>query len=395
MKSIAILGSTGSIGCSTLDVIARHPDRFRPALLTARRDDATLLEQVQRFTPPFVAMVDVAAAARIRPQLPPGTTLFVGEEGLIAAVEACGAQMMVAAIVGGAGLRPTLKGVECGMDIALANKECLVMAGPVFMNAVRQAGVRLLPVDSEHSAIFQCLAGQPREAVASVMLTASGGPFRHTPKQALADITPEQAVRHPNWSMGRKISVDSATLINKGLEVIEARWLFDLNPDQIEVTIHPSSVVHSFVKFVDGSVMAQIGHPDMRAPIALALAWPQRIASGVAPLDPSGSEPWVFEAPDVERFPGLQLCFDALRGPASATTVLNAANEVAVEAFLERQIPFTAIAAVVGETLSRFAHHERLESLEEVLAVDAQARRVATECLADHPLPVAAPPASI
>jgi len=202
-------------------------------------------------------------------------------------------------------------------------------------------------------------------------------------------------VRHPNWSMGRKISVDSATLINKGLEVIEARWLFDLNPDQIEVTIHPSSVVHSFVKFVDGSVMAQIGHPDMRAPIALALAWPQRIASGVAPLDPSGSEPWVFEAPDVERFPGLQLCFDALRGPASATTVLNAANEVAVEAFLERQIPFTAIAAVVGETLSRFAHHERLESLEEVLAVDAQARRLATECLADHPLPVAAPPASI
>ena len=394
LQRIAVLGSTGSIGQSTLDVIARHPDRYRVMGLAAHSRIDLLEAQVCAFNPLVVVVVDPVAAAQLESRLrQKGLTTEVqsGEAAVVALAARDDVDTVMAAIVGAAGLPSALAAARAGKRVLLANKESLVMAGTLFMEAIRSSGATLLPIDSEHNAIFQSLPqsfdrNPAAHGVSHIILTASGGPFRGYNRQRLADVTPEQAVSHPKWSMGRKISVDSATLMNKGLEVIEAHYLFGLDPDEIQVVVHPQSTIHSLVQYVDGSVIAELGAPDMRTPIAHALAWPERIESGVPMLDLVACGQFDFMAPDMEAFPCLRLAFEALRAGGAAPTVLNAANEVAVAAFLDRQIRFLDIARVIEESLmalgsGRFATRDTTGSLESILADDAAARTIARTCI--------------
>jgi 1-deoxy-D-xylulose-5-phosphate reductoisomerase len=385
-QRLTILGASGSIGQSTLDVVARHPDRFQVHALSAYRQHDKLFEQCMRFAPRLAVMGDEAAAERLRSALAAAgsdTEVLHGEGALERIATAAEVDMVMAAIVGAAGLRPTLAAARAGKKLLLANKEALVLSGRLLMDAVAASGATLLPIDSEHNAIFQALpAGYARAPAAAgvrrVLLTASGGPFRAVPIEALAAVTPEQASAHPNWVMGRKISVDSATMMNKGLEVIEAHWLFGAPADMIEVVVHPQSVIHSMVDYADGSVIAQLGNPDMRTPIAQAMAWPERIDAGVRPLDLFQIARLDFERPDFARFPCLALAFDALRAGGAAPAVLNAANEEAVAAFLERRIGFLDIPAVIAACLERSTANA-VDSLEAALAADAHARELARD----------------
>ena len=387
MIGISVLGSTGSIGISTLDVIAQHPERYRAVGLAANTDVEGLFQQCERFQPTVVAMADQASAAELAKRLASiGSSIEVlaGEAGVIAIAELTDAEMVMAAIVGAAGLTPTLAAVRKGKRILLANKESLVVAGDLFMREAKAHKASVLPIDSEHNAVFQCMPqdfeqGLAAKGVKRILLTASGGPFRTWTNDQLQSVTPEQACAHPNWSMGRKISVDSATMMNKGLEVIEARWLFDATPTQIKVVVHPQSVVHSMVQYVDGSVLAQLGNPDMRTPIAHAMAWPERHGSGVASLDLFEVARLDFEEPDTQRFPCLRLAFDAVAAAGVAPAVLNAANEVAVDAFLSKQLAFVRIPEIIETVLSQNLEGD-LDSVEGLMAID-QAARAATEQL--------------
>jgi 1-deoxy-D-xylulose-5-phosphate reductoisomerase len=386
---VTVLGSTGSIGKSTLDVLARHPARFRAVALTANRDVEALAAQCVSVRPDYAVMADAAAAAALRTRLAAlgvPTRVLQGTEGLCAVCELPEARYVMAAIVGAAGLMPTLAAARAGKRVLLANKEALVMAGPLFMAAVRAGGAEVLPIDSEHNAVFQCLpprfgAGLEAIGVRRILLTASGGPFRSTPLEDLGSVTPEQACAHPNWSMGRKISVDSATMMNKGLEVIEAHWLFGADLDRIDVVLHPQSVVHSLVEYTDGSVLAQLGNPDMRTPIAHALGWPERLDSGVPSLNLVDVGRLDFEAPDDHRFPCLGLAYAALRQGGATPAVLNAANEVAVQAFLDGRLAFMAIPEVIDEVLGGVPATAPPD-LEALLAVDAEARQRAARVVA-------------
>ena len=388
MQSIAVLGSTGSIGQNTLDVIARHPDRYRVFALAAHHRIDLLETQIRQFEPPLAIVVDVEAAETLRSRLTTAglkTQILTGSDAIADVVRLPEVDTVMAAIVGAAGLPSALAAAEAGKRVLLANKEALVMAGPVFMNAVRQSGAVLLPIDSEHNAIFQSLpadyAQNPAQhGVSHIILTASGGPFRGYDRVRLQSVTPEQAVSHPNWSMGRKISVDSATLMNKGLEMIEAHYLFGISPEQIQVVVHPQSTIHSLVQYVDGSVLAELGAPDMRTPIAHALAWPERIASGVAMLDLVACGRFDFMAPDLAAFPCLRLAFEAMAAGGRAPAVLNAANEVAVAAFLEEKIGFLRIPEIIEATLNAL-ENAPVQTIDDVFAADAQARRFAESCL--------------
>nr|BAL57352.1 1-deoxy-D-xylulose 5-phosphate reductoisomerase [uncultured Gammaproteobacteria bacterium] len=389
MKGLCILGATGSIGVNTLDVVARHPDRFQVVALTGNCRTETLLKQCLKHRPAYAVMVDARAASELRRQLKAEgltTEVLAGAEALVEVAKLPEVDYVMAAIVGAAGLLPTLAAARAGKRILLANKEALVISGPLFMDAVRASGAELLPIDSEHNAIFQCLppgfrAGIAPPAVRRILLTASGGPFLTTPLEDLAKVTPEQAIAHPKWEMGKKISVDSATMMNKGLEVIEASLLFAVPPERIEVVIHPQSVIHSLVDYQDGSVLAQLGNPDMRIPIAYGLAWPERIDSGADALDLFEVARLDFQPPDFKRFPCLRLAFEAARAGGTAPALLNAANEVAVAAFLERKIPFTGIAGLIERTLNAIPA-AAAKDLEAVLAADTSARRFAAAQLA-------------
>ncbi len=384
MKNIAVLGSTGSIGESTLAVVAEHPERFCVKALAAGGNRIErLAEQARQFQVSFLAVPDAAQADAVRRLVDERVEVCWGTEGLVRAASVPEVELVVSAIVGAAGLIPTYAAVIEGRDVALANKETLVVAGELVIEAARKAGVRLLPVDSEHSAVAQALAGHRVEDVRRLVLTASGGPFRGAARGSLTLVTPDQALAHPNWSMGPKISVDSATLMNKGLEVIEAHWLFGLPPEQIEVTLHPQSVIHSLVEFVDGSLLAQLGVPDMRGPIAYALGYPERLPMGGLALDLWSMGPLTFEPPDRAAFPALDLAYQALRAGVTAPAVLSGANEVAVEAFLGRRIAFLQIAQVVEATLE--AHPvERLDSIQTALKADLWARRTARAWVQAH-----------
>ena len=383
-QRIVILGSTGSVGTSTLDVIARHPDRFEVWGLSGNRRLDELVAQCRQWQPRVVAVPGDAQARRLIDALAPlglRTEVLVGEAALSDMASHPDVDAVMAAIVGAAGLAPCMAAARAGKRLLLANKEALVVGGALFMQAVHEGGATLLPIDSEHSAIFQCLPedrSQWAARIDHIVLTASGGPFRQRDPATLAAVTPDEACAHPNWVMGRKISVDSATMMNKALEVIEARWLFDLAPERVQVVLHPQSIVHSMVVCKDASVLAQLGTPDMRVPIAYGLSFPQRIESGAARLDFTALSALTFEAMDLRRFPGLQLAYDALRAPEGTTTVLNAANEVAVEAFLERRIAFTAIHAVNCRTLDGVtAPGTRPGSIDDLLELDRRARAAA------------------
>lgn len=386
MQGLTILGSTGSIGTSTLDVVARHPDKFKIIALTANRQVDVLFKQCLQFKPLYVVLLNEDAAVKLRTLVYDAglsTQVLRGADALEQVCVLPEVTAVMAAIVGAAGLRPTLAAAYAGKKILLANKETLVMAGSVFMDAVRESGSALLPIDSEHNAIFQALprtydGDMRRNGVRRILLTASGGPFRDTPLAELQNVTPEQACAHPNWVMGRKISVDSASMMNKGLEVIEAHWLFNAGADDIRVVIHPQSVIHSLVEYVDGSVIAQLGNPDMRTPIAYGLAYPDRIDSGVASLDLFKVATMNFSAPDFGRFPCLALAYQALRAAGTAPATLNAANEIAVEAFLNQHLSFLSIPRVIDEVLNRLPNN-MVNCLEDVLDADAAARRVATQ----------------
>jgi len=387
MRHISILGSTGSIGVNTLDVIRAHPERFKVFALTASKQVELLAKQCIEFSPALAVIGDAQGAARLTALLLEKnirTQVLYGPDALVTAVTDSGCDTVMAAIVGAAGLVPTLAAAKAGKRVLLANKEALVMSGHLFMQAMKSGGGELLPIDSEHNAIFQCLPPQftkaPQAAlgVEELWLTASGGPFRDTPLEQLTSITPAQACAHPNWVMGKKISVDSATMMNKGLEVIEAFWLFGLPLEKIKVLIHPQSVVHSMVRYVDGSVIAQLGQPDMRTPIAYGLAWPNRIEAGVAQLNLAQLAALSFSEPDLNRFPCLTLAFSAAKAGGIAPTVLNAANEIAVAAFLDAGMPYLHIPKVVEKTLNAIQARP-VESLEVILDVDAQARRVASD----------------
>ncbi len=383
-RGIAILGSTGSIGRSTLAVIALHPERFKVAVLGAFNSWQAIVEQARQFNAETVVLVDEQAAAKARAALREcGSTTRVesGEQALSSAASAANVQMVMAAIVGAAGLSSTLAAVRAGKRVFLANKEALVMTGRLLMDEVRRAHAELIPIDSEHNAIFQCmpagyLPGDAARGVTRVILTASGGPFRSTSAAKMAQVTPDEACAHPKWKMGRKISVDSATLMNKGLEVIEATLLFGLPETQVDVVVHPQSVVHSLVEYADGSMLAQLGAPDMRTPIAQALAWPERFASGVQSLDLLAIGRLDFEPPDHVRFPSLTLARAAARTGGTAPTVLNAANEVAVQAFLDRRLNFVGISTVIDKVLQRLSASP-VKDLGDVLEADAAARRLA------------------
>lgn len=389
MKGLTILGSTGTIGVNTLDVVARNPERFRVIALTANHDDVRMAEQCARWQPSFAVMADPDAAGRLRVRLHSqgsGTEVLAGAEALAHVAARDDVDYVMAGIVGAAGLLPSLAAARNGKRVLLANKEALVMSGDLFMQAVRDNGAKLLPIDSEHNAIFQCMpenhaADLDAAGVSRILLTGSGGPFRTTPLSKLGEVTPDQACAHPNWVMGRKISVDSATMMNKGLEVIEACWLFATAVNRVEVVIHPQSVIHSMVEYEDGSVLAQLGHPDMRTPIAHALCWPDRMDSGVAPLDLAKIGRLDFEPADFDRFPCLRLGYEAARAGSGASTVLNAANEIAVEAFLTERISFPAIPSVIEDTLAD-CPLDSPASLEDVLALDAEARTLAESYVA-------------
>ena len=381
MKKLSILGSTGSIGVSTLEIVAAHPDRFRIVALSAGNNLELLRRQIEVFSPQLVAVISEESARKLRAMLPSKKPeIMHGVEGMIAVATVAEAEMVVAAIVGAAGLVPTTAAVQAGKDLALANKETLVTAGHLIMNMVKEKGVKLYPVDSEHSAVFQSLQGHRREDVRRIILTASGGPFINYPLENLARVSVTDALNHPNWSMGRKITIDSATLVNKGLEVIEARWLFDMPGENIAVNIHPQSIVHSMVEYLDGCVMAQLGVPDMKAPIAYALAHPERVATGVKPLDLTALSGLTFANPDYSRFPSLKLAYQAMESGESMPAVLNAANEVAVEAFLEGRIKFTDIHVIIEKTMDAHTPHS-LASIEEVLSVDRWGRNKSSEIL--------------
>jgi 1-deoxy-D-xylulose-5-phosphate reductoisomerase len=378
---LTILGATGSIGVSTLDVIARHPERFRVVALTAHRQVDRLFEQCRQFSPAFAVVADDASAQDLRQRLAAcgsRTEVLCGAAALETVAALPEVDGVMAAIVGAAGLPPALAAAKAGKRVMLANKEALVVAGRLFMEAIHAGGATLLPVDSEHSAIFQSLpahyAGDlDASGIDKLVLTASGGPFRTFAAERLATVTPEDACRHPNWVMGRKISVDSATLMNKGLEVIEAHWLFSAPVERIEVLVHPQSVIHSMVRYRDGSVVAQLGSPDMRTPIAYALSWPERLEAGVAPLDFTSLSSLTFEAPDLQRFPCLGLAFDAIRHGGDAPAVLNAANEVAVDAFLNGRIAFTRIPELVRQALEEIETSASAD-LDTLLARDRETR---------------------
>ena len=388
MKRLAILGSTGSIGMSTLDVVARHPERFEVFALAACRSHEEMLAQCMKHRPRFAVLADAASADVLREAVKREglrTEVLGGAQALEDIASHPEATTVMAAIVGAAGLPATLAAARAGKDVLLANKEALVMSGSLFMDAVAEGGGALLPIDSEHSAVLQSLPRDfvcgregevDRAGVRRILLTASGGPFRTTPMERLARVTPEQAVAHPNWVMGRKISVDSATMMNKGLEVIEAHWLFGAPLERIEIVIHPQSVIHSMVEYRDGSIMAQLGAPDMRTPIACALAWPGRIDSGVGPLDLTSLGTLEFGRVEPQRFPCVRLAAEAIRLGGTAPAVLNAANEIAVEAFLDRRLGFTAIADVIANVLGELPV-EPLETLEQVYAIDVEARALA------------------
>jgi 1-deoxy-D-xylulose-5-phosphate reductoisomerase len=386
---LTVLGATGSIGVSTLDVVARHPDRFEVVALTGHNQVELLAAQCRQFRPAYAVVGSATAAQQLAGLLRDAgvrSEVLYGADALVKVASLPEVDAVMAAIVGAAGLSPALAAARAGKRLLLANKEALVMAGAVFMVEVRRAGALLLPIDSEHNAVFQSMpydysGDMTRGGVRRILLTASGGPFRTASLEVLTRVTPEQAVAHPNWVMGRKISVDSATMMNKGLEVIEAHWLFNAPAARIEVVIHPQSVIHSLVDYEDGSVLAQLGNPDMRTPIAHALAWPQRIDSGVAPLDLFAIGQLNFERPDLVRFPCLDLAYRALRAEGNAAAVLNAANEVAVAAFLERRLPFLGIAELIAATLDAVPQ-AALPDLAAVLEADRQGRAMATEILA-------------
>ena len=387
MEKVTVLGSTGSIGVSTLDVLNRHPERFEIYALAANRSVDIIFDQILACSPRYAVLRDEQQAEVLAERLREtgsSTQVLAGEAELCRV--AAEADTVMAAIVGAAGLLPTMAAVEAGAKVLLANKESLVMAGALFMSAGERSGAQLLPIDSEHNAIFQCLPENHRQGLAAqgvrrILLTGSGGPFRQTPLSGLVGVTPDQACAHPNWSMGRKISVDSATMMNKGLELIEACWLFHCQPEQIEVVVHPQSVIHSMVEYVDGSVLAQMGQPDMRTPIAHALSWPSRMVSGVASLDLILQARLDFEAPDVERFPCLRLAREAAEAGGIASATLNAANEIAVEAFLGGKLSFTDIPVVLEQVMARLDNREPL-ALADVQDADARARVAASALLA-------------
>jgi 1-deoxy-D-xylulose-5-phosphate reductoisomerase len=384
MIGVTVLGSTGSIGVSTLDVLSRHPDRFRVVALTANRDLEGLFRQCLTHRPDYAVMSDPSVAAELERRLAqevPGIEVLAGAQALEQVAALTEVDYVMAAIVGAAGLLPALAAVRAGKRLLLANKEALVVSGRLFMETAGRHGARILPIDSEHNAVFQCMPpalgeGQDQAGVRRILLTASGGPFRTWAAERLASATPEQACAHPNWDMGRKISVDSATMMNKGLEVIEACWLFHMGPERVEVVLHPQSVIHSMVEYADGSVLAQMGNPDMRTPIAHALAWPDRIDSGVPSLDLFAVARLDFERPDPERFPCLGLAYEAIHRGGSTPAVLSAANEVAVQAFLDRRLGFTAIPRIIEKTLDRLGPGTA-DTLDEVLTADREARILA------------------
>ncbi len=376
MKRITLLGATGSIGLRTLDLVASFPEEFEVAGLAARGSNVDLIADLcRKYSPRAVALLDTGAVDRLARELaPPRPELLSGPGGLAALAGDVEADVVVSALVGGAGLLPTMAAIEAGRTVALANKETLVMAGSLMTAAARRRGVKLLPVDSEHSAVFQCLAGHNRGDIHRILLTASGGPFRETPKAKLAAVTVEDALRHPTWKMGAKITIDSATLMNKGLEIIEARWLFDVAPDQVQVVVHPQSIVHSMVEYIDGSVIAQLGVADMGVPILYALTYPERRPTPAARLDLTRVGQLTFYEPDTDKFPCLRLARAALEQGGAAPVVLNAANEVAVAAFLQRRIGFTDIADVIERALGGSRAGEP-RSIDECVAIDAEARR--------------------
>ena len=391
IQNITVLGSTGSIGMSTLDVIRRHPDRYRAFALCAHSQIDNLFAQCQEFRPNFAVLRDAKLADQLATRCRSAglaTEVRFGVDALIEMSSLPEVDSVMAAIVGAAGLEPTLAAARAGKKLMLANKEVLVMAGELFMHAVRQHGATLLPVDSEHNAIFQSLPadfgrGLAACGVQKILLTASGGPFRNTPLADLSAVTPDAACAHPNWVMGRKISVDSATMMNKGLEVIEAHWIFAAPPEMIQVVVHPQSVIHSAVQYADGSVLAQLGNPDMRTPIAYALAYPERIAAGVEPLDLFKIARLEFFEPDFERFRCLQIAYDVLHEGGTAPAILNAANEIAVAAFLDGSLPFLGIARLNEATLAALPARPE-GSLEDVLAADAEARRLAGQMIREN-----------
>ena len=391
MKGLCILGATGSIGVSTLDVVARHPDLYTVVALTARHNIDLLYTQCLAHRPEVVVVVDENNAQRFRDKLidSPLASLRVlsGHEALAQVATLANVDAVMAAIVGAAGLLPTLAAAQAGKTVLLANKEALVMSGDIFMQAVAQSGAQLLPIDSEHNAIFQCMpanyqTGTAAKSARRILLTASGGPFRDLPLEQLPSVTPAQAVAHPNWDMGKKISVDSATMMNKGLEMIEACLLFAMRPEQIQVVIHPQSVIHSMVDYIDGTVLAQMGCPDMRIPIAHALAYPERFASGASALDIFAVRQMDFYPPDLQRFPCLRLAYEAIGSGGVMPTVLNAANEIAVEAFLNKQIRFTDIAVIIEQTMQAVEAHAA-DSLATILAFDSKARSIATQRISE------------
>lgn len=386
-QRIAVLGSTGSIGTSTLDVIRNHPHRFTLFALGANRQVKVMLAQCLEFCPCYAVLHDCSAAAELRDLLREHgsqTQVLEGEQGLLDIASASEVDIVMAAIVGAAGLNSTMAAVVAGKRVLLANKEALVMSGRLFTDAVERHGAELLPIDSEHNAIFQCLPANftslQEAGISRILLTGSGGPFRETPLSALADKTPDEACAHPNWSMGQKISVDSATMMNKGLEFIEACWLFRAQPADIEVVVHPQSIVHSMVEYVDGSVLAQMGMPDMRTPIANCLGWPERIESSVARLNFFEMAQLEFFAPNLQRFPGLRLSMDAMRAGKDYAVALNAVNEMAVDAFLRRQIRFTRITSVIDHVMNRWQSGEP-DSLAAVKDADQRARIAAQTCI--------------
>ncbi len=386
MKGLCILGATGSIGVSTLDVISRHPDKYKVVALTANTNIDALFKQCQQYRPQYAVVVNEEKAVSFKQKLDESglndITVLVGAQALQQVASLDQVESVMAAIVGAAGLLPTLAAAKAGKTVLLANKEALVMSGDIFMQAVAESGAHLLPIDSEHNAIFQCMpggyeTGTRAKQARRILLTASGGPFRATPIADLEHVTPEQAVAHPKWDMGRKISVDSATMMNKGLELIEACLLFNMSPEDIQVVIHKQSIIHSMVDYVDGSVLAQMGNPDMRTPIAHAMAWPERFDSGVEPLNIFEVKQMDFEQPDLQRFPCLRLACEAVKAGGIMPTILNAANEIAVDAFLNEMIRFTDIPKIIEKTMAEFSP-DIADSLDIILQADADARQVSS-----------------
>lgn len=382
MKNITLLGATGSIGKSTLSVVDQHPCQFNIFALSANTNWQAMLDLCQQYQPVYAVMTDEISAEKLKTALDNDTQVLSGEQALCDIASHQQTDYVMAAIVGAAGMSSALAAAEAGKRIMLANKESLVLAGDIFMDAVKNSGAELIPVDSEHSAIFQCLQGG-RSGLSKIQLTASGGPFLHTPLSELQSTTPDEACAHPNWSMGRKISVDSATMMNKGLEVIEAHYLFNLKPEKIDVVMHPQSIVHSSVYFDDGSTLSQLGNPDMRSVISYAMAYPDRISAGVEALDLANNSPLEFYTPDLEKFACLRLAFEALKQGGSAMGTINAANEIAVDAFLSQRIKFLAIPKIIEQTLEQ-ADHAVFSSLEEIIVNDQAARKIASQIIMQH-----------